>query len=313
MSEEQAKNETGGFRFAVTLLAALGCVVYAVYIYFQNTPVDPYWSFFVCALIAVALILVGGLPFYILIKGCSLEVKDPNLKEKLKNSALNIYLWMFVMFIMLLVLVPSFFVLSLIKIKIGYLSMAILLAIAITISLKIGQFFIGNHTEKYTSKSTYIGIRVLVLLFICILLSVAVQWYLLQGHVTVDMESIYYKNDAQIPVLIHITGQNTGLSLSLAKEELNHNLSQIDSIMLKPEHNPDKTVSGKFLVGNALDYGTYTVFINTTYLNAGYYELRYVRTVYKSQGELKKETYGARGFYLLNSSQHSVIEELNAS
>ena len=48
MSEEQTENEkesqsneTGGLSFAVTLLAALGTILYAVYIYFQNTPVNP--------------------------------------------------------------------------------------------------------------------------------------------------------------------------------------------------------------------------------------------------------------------------------
>jgi hypothetical protein len=48
MSEEQGENETGGFRFAVTLLVALGTIIYAVYTYLQKTPVDPFWYVFAC-------------------------------------------------------------------------------------------------------------------------------------------------------------------------------------------------------------------------------------------------------------------------
>ena len=46
MSEEPTENETGGLSFAVTLLAALGTILYAVYTYIQNTPIDPFWDFF---------------------------------------------------------------------------------------------------------------------------------------------------------------------------------------------------------------------------------------------------------------------------
>lgn len=317
MSEEQLENEqktqpneTGGFRFAVTLLAASGTVFYSGYTYLQNTPIDPLWYGFVCGLIAVALILVGGLILYILIKGYSLEVKDSDQKEKFKNWASNIYSMIFLMFIMLLVFVLCLFVLVLLKIKIA----SFLFSVIFLISLMVGLVFVGIPFRKKLSKSKSIDIVTIALMvgaFVWVSLFVAVLCSPLHGHVTVDMESIYYKNNAPIPVLIHLTGPNTGLSIALVKEESNHNLSKIDSIMLKPEQNPDKTESGKYLLGNALKYGTYIVFINATNLSAGYYELRYERAVYKSQGGLKKETHGARGFYLLNSSQQSYIGEIN--
>jgi len=126
----------------------------------------------------------------------------------------------------------------------------------------------------------------------------------LQGHVTVDMESIYYKNVSQIPVLVHVTGPNTGLSIYLVKES-NNTLYHRDNITLIPEHNySNKAVSGEqsILIGNTLDYGKYNVFINTTDLSAGYYELVCMRWGYE-------KTYGVRGFYLLNSSEQSCIKE----
>lgn len=61
------------------------------------------------------------------------------------------------------------------------------------------------------------GVTLLLLgmLFWSAVFPCVVDLTLLQGHVTVDMGSIYYKSDAQIPVLIHVTGPNTGLSICL--------------------------------------------------------------------------------------------------
>lgn len=91
--EKRQPDEPGGFKFAVTLLAALGTVLYAVYNYLQNTPVDPFWYRLVCGLIAAALILVFYLLMYLLLKGYSMEVQDDSKeKDRLRGWASNIYL-----------------------------------------------------------------------------------------------------------------------------------------------------------------------------------------------------------------------------
>jgi len=92
MSEEHAGNETEGFRFAVTLLAALGTILYTVYNYLQNTPIDPFRDFFICGFFSIAVILVFGLLLYILIKGYAIEVEDPERKRRLNTRASIIYL-----------------------------------------------------------------------------------------------------------------------------------------------------------------------------------------------------------------------------
>ena len=57
------------------------------------------------------------------------------------------------------------------------------------------------------------------------------------GDVQIDIGNIHYKNDTQIPVLIQVTGPNTGLSIELLKEQSN-NLSRIAYIdYLEPQHN----------------------------------------------------------------------------
>lgn len=112
------------------------------------------------------------------------------------------------------------------------------------------------------------------------------------GDVQIDIGNIYYKNDTQIPVLIQVTGPNTGLYIELLKEQSN-NLSRIAYIdYLEPQHNL-KISSNNSLVGNTLDFGKYSVFINTTNLTTGYYELKCVRPGYGGTYE---------SFYLLEAN-----------
>lgn len=110
--EKQQPNETGGFRFAVTLLAAFGTLSYAGYNYLQTTPVDPYRYWFVCRLIAVAVILVLGLLFYILIKGYSMEVHDDPDQKNLEKWASRFYRGVFLVFACLLAFITFALVLN---------------------------------------------------------------------------------------------------------------------------------------------------------------------------------------------------------
>lgn len=294
MSEEEAENETGGFRFAVTLLATIGTILYVVYTYLQNTPIDPIWLWFICGLIPIAVILFGGFLLYILFKGYSMEVQDSNQRGFWQNWASRIYLAVFTTFIMSLVFIVCVFALVYLKIENTFGINVVIFVITILVG---AAFNFPLVKQKRLEGVTLLVYALLVgLLLWSALYPPVLNLTPLQGHVTVDMESIYYKNDAPIPVLIHTTGPNTNLSIYLFKKDSNHNLYSIGNITLIPEHPSFKTVSGKCLIGNALDYGTYNVFINTTDLCVGYYELHCVRLAYR-------KTYSARGFYLLNSSQ----------
>lgn len=122
----------------------------------------------------------------------------------------------------------------------------------------------------------------------------------LQGHNTIIMENVYYKNDIQIPITIQITGPKTDLSINLSKEDSDLKLIQVDTLQtLNPDHNPDKITLGvhSILTGNALNDGGYNIFINTTNLTTGYYELTCSRNTLKS--------YSVNSFYILDN--HSTI------
>ena len=115
------------------------------------------------------------------------------------------------------------------------------------------------------------------------------------GYVNVDMENVYHKDNTQIPVYVAVTGLNTDLTIKLLKENSDHQLILFDNITLEVEHNSDKTIYGKnsTFVGNALGYGKYNLFINTTNLTTGYYELVCLQTDLQSDKNIN-------GFYLLN-------------
>ena len=310
--EKPQSNETGGFKFAVTLLVALGTISYAVYNYVQTTPINPLGYVLFPILISAAPILAGGLLLYILIEGYSMGVHgDPNKKMRLKDKASSIYLITFfsftVLFVFLLVYsMCTFFLAYLIllspdlKIAIFYIVapiVALIVFCCIVISLGIFFEWLDKRLSSKISRGYWKGFLISCFAF-SIILVLIVPNLTPQGHVTVDMESTYYKNDAPIPVLIHVTGPNPGLSIKL------QNLTKVYNLTLKPEHNPFETEfsNNSTLVGNALNYGTYNVFINTTNLSAGYYELKCIRKGYN-------KTYGVRWFYLLNSSQQSCIKE----
>jgi len=174
--------------------------------------------------------------------------------------------------------------------------------VIVSIVIVVGFIFVLLVMKTETERNiTLLAACVVAAIGVSILLVLLPQvlYSPLQGHVSVDMDSICYYSDTPIPVLIQVTGPNTGLSIILSKEESGNNLTQIDLInYLKPEHNEKRTVCGNnnsILSGNALSYGKYSVFINTTNLIEGYYEIRSVRLKYT-------ERYGVKGFYLLNNS-----------
>ena len=85
-----------------------------------------------------------------------------------------------------------------------------------------------------------------------------------KGDVTIDMDSVYHKG-TPIPVSIRVTGPNTDISVKLYQKDYGINLTEINNISLGPKNNPNKITSDekKILIGNSLENGKYSVFINS--------------------------------------------------
>lgn len=297
-------NESDGFKFAVTLLAASGTIIYTAYTYLQNNPVDIYWYALVCGLICVGVVCVFGLLLYIFIKAYSMEeyTGKKKISEKLAPS---LYSMTLLTSISLLLFILGAFAWTYIKKFQPSFNVAI---VVLFIVLFIVLLYLHLMKDKLKWKerkwwAVTVTIALLLGMFIWSPLFDQVLMSPLQGHITVEMDNIYYNDDMQIPVLIHVTGPNTGLSsIKLYQKESGHNPILKDSITeyLEPEHNLSKTKSGEnlTLLANSLGSGKYNVFIDTTNLTIGYYELICIRPKYN-------KPYGAKGFYLLNSSQRS--------
>lgn len=251
----ESDEESGGFKFAITLLATFGTIIYASFTYFQNYSVDNYFYVVIVGVIVSLLISSIFLIGYILVRGYSMEGEN-SAKPILKKFASDIYSITFQVGILQLVLIIGLFLL------IQYVSRSLWLASLFWLGVVWGML--------YTSTFGYI-----------------------QGRVTIDMNSIYNKNDEPIPVNIEVTGRNDNASIELYQLSFTNPIATLE---LETKYNSSKNLNreNSTLIGNAFYYGKYYVFINTTELREGYYELVYTRHIdgYK---------YG-KSFYLLNAS-----------
>ena len=249
----------------------------------------------VIMLISIALVLVAGLIMYILIKGYLIEVRDSNQKENLEKVASVIHLTNFLCSIILLVFVLSISILECVKIEENF----ILFIIVVTIGPTVGYIFIRPISGKKFLSILYLVSLFVVGLVLIVFLTLIIQSTGSIGHVTVEMESIYYHNNTPIPVLIQVTGHNRGVSIYLYERRFDHSLYITDHISIYPKSTQEISTSNyNYLLGNAFGHGKYNIFINTSNLTTGYYELVCWRR------DFPKDCDG-KGFYLLNSSHIS--------
>lgn len=82
-------------------------------------------------------------------------------------------------------------------------------------------------------------------------------------------------NDTHLPIQIVTAGDSKDVTISLTKTNLESNVSIFYSIEVHPIKYASEVVFGKYLHSNTLDYGKYNVFIDTTNLTQGYYELSF--------------------------------------
>lgn len=342
------EKKTDGFKFAVSTITALLTFSYVLYKYIQNTAINVDLYIFAVYIISATIIASVFFILYLLIKGFSLEIRNPNKRKNLDEFASDIYLASF--FISIMTLLSMFILFLAVNTEdpnmnlINFIYVVIILGgtffyckftfrnhpqqrrleyaydvpsqknhLAWLYSLKawIANWiktnivnprnkFIQQHPLIFSFISKIIpvdnspksSVFMMILsftFFYCILLSLMIPFFM-QGYVTVDMENIYYKNDTQIPISIKVTGPNNGIFIKLYNVSGEYNLTQIDSIELKLKHNSNKIEFGKnsFLIGNSLNNGNYNVFINTTNMTGGYYELACLRN-----------SEHVKGFYLL--------------
>ena len=323
---DENNSDTRGLEFAITLIAAFGSIAYAIYAYFQANPVDSLVFSLVRILIPGFLILPIGLILYVIIKGYSIECNNECRKlDKLLSGYYKSLFFMSILVLLLLLLfillavVMSFFVLlAVVSLVLSryidnliYL-IAIFLVILIIICIKYDlikyTIKFGTHLKKFIAHSIARNTDVAILLFVGLIFwAILFPYapYILQGHITIDMESVYYKSDEQIPVLIQVTGPDTVLSVKLSNITKDNNLNA-RAFIEKLEPYPNQKIGhDNSLIGYPLSSGKYIVFINTTNLSTGYYKLEFTRA--------KNNLSDAKGFYLSDDSKTQINKAVTAA
>lgn len=290
---DMKNKKNDGLKFAVTLLAAFGTIIFTAYNYFQNTTIDTFWYALISGVIVVLIILSTLLIVYVLIKGILIEFPDCDLKDSIEKYISGFYLLSFIATIETLIIILSafFFIRNLTYLFIGILVLFIVIIL------------IWRYVININPKSSFIdGIVIgsLSLLLVSVIFWVPLFDIILksplQGDVTIDIDSIYYRNDTPIPLSIQITGPNSGIRIFLYNKERNSYFLK-DNVYLESKYNLTTTKYGdnSILFGNSMENGKFNVFIRSRQLPEGYYELICERTY-----DNKKSV---ESFYLLNTSE----------
>ncbi len=294
--------QTDGFKFAVTLLAAFGAVLLTVYDHFQGIAVDERSYVFAIKVLSCMILVVFFFVMYIFLKGYYFETIHPivgDLARMMYEMAFLLFV-SFVVYGFLYLVETDLPVIADIVIFIVMGIIFLIIIIRLEMKAQLHECPGGGCIRVALEGLAFFCMLLLCSNILFPVLFTTLSNSPLQGDAVIDMESINCGDDTQIPVFIKVTGLNTNILINLSKENSNHSLIGIDSIKLDPIHNPDKTSHGEnlILVGNALGYGSYNVFINTTDLTVGYYELSCIR----------KDGYTVKGFYILNNCQQSRIK-----
>ena len=309
------KDENGGYKFAIAFLAASGSIFYATYNYLQNTPIREESFVFLCLMLVCMLISIVCFLTYILIKEYLMNTKNGDstkilnkLAQVLYKFALSFFAFPLILFILifLCILICRCFTEFLQAVGIpsivSYYASFVLLIITLLACYVLVVYSHLFPNQVAMIRWTY----VLGILVFAVLLLGVISYTPLHGHVTIDMESVYYKNNTLIPVSIQVTGPNTAIGVLLYTKN-SSNSSALVSILwfMEPDFfgqesddvSKRKLHSNEVSVGSYMGNGKYCVFINTTNLPAGYYELICLRKYFW------KETCEGKSFYLVNKNQ----------
>lgn len=308
-----------GYKFAIAFLIASGTILYTVYGYLQKNPMSEYWYLIICTLISGLLISMICLFLYVVLNSTENHKKNLNkIDSKLYMFGLS---WLLLIFssvmakiiyeffskdeigwIVLIVIVLFFLILVLVPCFLIYYYILFIASILKKNKLKksITDFLQELIKLKHFFQATIIAL--IFISFFCLLMIVT-NFTPVQGDIAVDMESIHYKSDIQIPVLIQVTGIDNNFSAVLY-EGISGNLYQKEDIYYNSSgfelYRTEKYIVGSngVLVSNYMGNGKYNVFINTTNLNTGYYEL-----IFRCESNFMLKTkYKGKSFYLLDEN-----------
>lgn len=290
-----------GYKFAIAFSASIISIIYTLSNYFKDMAMSSYFYFMLCSTISLGILTLIGFFLYFIFKGFSMEVEDIKHKVFLIKIGSFFYRGSIYFFIFMLSVIILFLFEFYGKEYINYMILIICIILSVFVCFFYSPLFRKLNAPKNKHNFLlYFALIIIVFWFflnaVIVPLTVTVNILSitsLRGNVVIDMQSVYQKSNLEIPVLIRITGQDTGLNISLFKEVAG-NLSEITNISLGMSSIDENIKINNYIIANGLGNGKYNIFINTTNLDPGYYELRGERETYISK------TSDAKGFFLLN-------------
>lgn len=272
-------------KFIPTILAAV--VTFFSILYSQRSAIHKTWFSPVVKLITILLISQLFISAYDLVK--VMNLKDFQIGISLDKYANDFY-FMIVLMAISYSLSPINGLISVSfqkPITYNYYYIPVILIMLITL------WTYYKNIDIYNIKVYIIFILLIIIFLFIIAISMLYQliFVFFQGHIKIKMNDIYYKKSSQIPVSIEITGVNDELLIKLRKSSVDK-VIPIGNITLGPNLK-DEDISGNNLIGNGFYSGIYYIFINTTIMTEGYYELVCSRSI-------DKYPYG-KSFYLMNN------------
>lgn len=296
--------KTDGHKFAITFSAAILGFIYSLFNYTKNTAIDKDFYLFICEILSMGVLTLFIFFIYFIIKGYSMEEK--NRKRDHLNMVASYFFRAGISFFVIMLLFNILFFFAIFSesrlMSVTYILLVIIFMYVVVIEWTVFK----DHFNPKSKRGDVLKFVLNLFIYMCVIMIIIYYifpivvniFYIspLQGHVTIEMQSVYYKSNLELPALIWITGLDTGLNISLLKEA-SGNLSEITNISLGPGSIDKYIKTNNYILANGLGNGKYNIFINTTNLYPGYYELR---------GERKYEISNksdVKGFFLLNSSE----------
>jgi len=282
LKDKLKTSEGGSFNFAISLIIACLSVLYKMKNYAESNLLSRYMFMFLffITMISTAVLLFIGL--YIIFKALSLETTDYKIRKYQENVAKKFYLTAFNSAFYCVICAFIFTIFLIIpedlKSRTDFMLFMFFLVMVFLYSLfKLEIFkpsFIINipHNASNNDMKNYV-INNLKYIYFCLFAVVLVSFvtlpFITSNHIVVALDSVYYKQDKQIPLDIFITGfphSEVYVNLYHADSEL---FGEIDSIKIQRSC----IYQSAYLYSNYIDRGKYKVFINCSNLKEGYYVL----------------------------------------
>lgn len=267
--DSQDKKSKDGILLSFAIIIFTGIISlfkeYVIPIYQQALTYK--WFIAISLAQSIAIVLVLFLGIFILLNNYSL-ISSKSKEQLIKYSCL--FSDSSFLFFVFSILVSTYLFLSTFYLKnVTLRSIGLLI---LTIVLGIGVFwYIAKDTAKANRNTIVVLLALVGLALWGYTFGLSMDYKSVE--IQVEMEELYEFDHQIIPISVRVNGYNNALDIEMYQENESHTLNPIDANRIYPYATDNAVEHSKYIFGNYLDDGNYIIFINSTGLESGYYEL----------------------------------------